>query len=390
MADFNKESQILVTCPKNIAPVLAEEVKGLGFQALNIQPAFVELKGTLTDCMRLNLWLRTAHKVLYKIADFNASNPDQLYQVVKRINWEDFIPANGFFSVSSQVVNDNIRDTRFANLKVKDAIADRIKDKSGIRPDSGSERHGIVIFLHWKQDSASIFIDTSGETIAKHGYRKLPHKAPMQETLAAAVILSSVWKPGQAFINPMCGSGTLGIEAALIACNIAPGVFRDNFGFMHLVDFPMLEWKSMSDAAENGEKELHGRFILSENDPQAIEVSRKNALSAGFRQELEFEICPFEETQIPEHEEGVVILNPEYGERLGEIGQLSETYQAIGDFFKKKCNRYTGYVFTGNVELAKKIGLRPKRKIPFYNGQIEARMLEYEMYIGSRKSKYNL
>jgi len=390
MADFNKESQILVTCPKNIAPVLAEEIKGLGFSILNMQPAFVELKGSLTDCMKLNLWLRTAHKVLYKIAVFKASNPDQLYQIVKRINWEEFIPADGFFSISSQVVNEHIRDTRFANLRVKDAIADRIKDKKGIRPDSGSERHGIVIFLHWKEDDASIFIDTSGETIAKHGYRKLPHKAPMQETLAAAVILTSVWKPGQNFINPMCGSGTLAIEAALIACNIAPGVFRDNFGFMHLVGFPIIEWKSLSDAAESGEKELQGRFVLSDIDPQAIEVSRKNALCAGFKRELEFEICPFEETQIPENEDGVVILNPEYGERLGEIGELTETYKAIGDFFKKRCNGYTGYIFTGNADLAKKIGLRPKRKIPFYNGQIEARLLEYELYSGSRKSKYNL
>lgn len=390
MADFSKESQILVTCPKGIAPILADEIDNLGYGVLNIQPAFVELRGSLQDCMKLNLWLRTGHKVLYKIADFVASNPDQLYQALKKINWEDFIAKDGFFSVSSQVLNDHIRDTRFANLKVKDAIADRIKEKRGVRPDSGSERHGIVVFLHWSQNNASIYIDTSGETIAKHGYRKLPYKAPMQETLAAAVVLSSKWKPGQNFINPMCGSGTLAIEAALIACNIAPGVFRDNFCFMHLIDFPIIEWKHMSDSAEDGEKDLEGRFILSDIDFQAIEAAKKNAFSAGFRRELEFEACPFEETEIPEDNKGIVVLNPEYGERLGEISQLGETYRAIGDFFKRSCDGYTGYIFTGNMDLAKKIGLKPKRKIPFYNGPIEARLLEFELYSGSRKSKYNL
>lgn len=390
MADFAKESSILITCPKNITPVLAREVEELGYQITNTGFAFVEINGSLNDCMRLNLWLRTAHKVLYKLKDFMALGPDLLYDNLKLINWEDYISEDGYFTVTSKVLNDRIRDTRFANLRVKDAIVDRISDKKGKRPDTGPDKSQSVVFLHWENEKASVFLDTSGETIAKHGYRKLPHKAPMQETLAAAVVLASRWQQGTTFINPMCGSGTLAIEAALIATNTAPGLLRDNFGFMHIEGFPMFDWRAIRESAENEEKKLEGQFILSDIDPKAVQAARKNAQLAGFENFFEFEVCPFEKTEIPQENKGIVIVNPEYGERLGDVESSGPLYTAIGDFFKQECKGYTGYIFTGNPELAKKIGLRPKRKIPFYNGPIESRLLEFELYEGSKKAKYNL
>jgi putative N6-adenine-specific DNA methylase len=385
MADFSKESEIVITCPKNIVPYLSQEVEALGYKILHADAAFVRIKGSLDDCMVLNLWLRTAHKVLYKVWDFYAPDPDSLYKEIYRIPWEHLIDDKGYFTVTSQVFNDNIRDTRFANLKVKDAIADKIKDRKGNRPDSGPAKDKTVVFLHWDREKATVFLDTSGETIAKHGYRRIPGKAPMQETLAAAVIMAGRWKPGQIFINPMCGSGTLGIEAALIAANKAPGLLRDEFGFMHIIGFADRKWNALLAEARRKMVLPQNRFLLSDIDPEAVKGAKINASMAGLDKVIEFEVADFREIQIPEGEEGVIIMNPEYGERLGDEAELETTYKEIGDFFKKDCKGYTGYVFTGNIELGKKVGLKPKRRIPFFNGPIECRLFEYELYSGTRR-----
>lgn len=389
MADFTRNSDIIITCPKNISAVLASEVENLGFKVMQTHSAYIGTEGSLIDCMVLNMWLRTAHRVLYKLKEFRAVNPDDLYREVVRFPWENIIEADGYFSVISEVFNESINDTRFASLKVKDAIVDRIKDKKGIRPDSGPERDSVVIYIYWHESKATLYIDTSGETIAKHGYRIFPGKAPMQETLAAAVVLSSKWKPGDVFINPMCGSGTLAIEAALIAAQKAPGLLRENFGFMHLIGYPPAEWARIRDEARRKMVIPKGRFLLSDRSEDAVDISRKNASYAGLDKIMEFSVDDFRNVEIPEGENGIVIFNPEYGERLGEVSELEETYKEIGDFFKKKCKGYTGYIFTGNPGLGKKIGLKTKRKIPFYNGTIECRLLEYELYEGSKRANSN-
>ena len=202
----------------------------------------------------------------------------------------------------------------------------------------------------------------------------------MNEALAAAAVLSTRWDKKQPFIVPMCGSGTLGIEAALISMNKAPGLERENFSFMHCKMYNSRIWRmtrneAMSKAKSNPQAEI----ILTDRDPSAITAARDNAKNAGLARSLEFKVCDFEETPIPKGP-GIVFLNPEYGQRLGEEEQLLETYSAIGDFFKQKCNGYFGYIFTGNMELGKKVGLRTKRRMPFYNGKIECRLLEYELY----------
>jgi putative N6-adenine-specific DNA methylase len=207
----------------------------------------------------------------------------------------------------------------------------------------------------------------------------------MQETLGAAIILATGWKGNGNFVNPMCGSGTLAIEAALIALERAPGSVRSNYGFMHLKGFDESSWKALRREirAEAGDR-LNGRIIATDISPQAVEAAKKNAMTAGVERFIEFGVCDFSETPIPEGG-GVVILNPEYGERMGEIEALKDIYRKVGDFFKKKCNGYTGYVFTGNLDLAKKVGLRTNRRITFFNGPIECRLLEYDLYEGSRK-----
>jgi putative N6-adenine-specific DNA methylase len=215
----------------------------------------------------------------------------------------------------------------------------------------------------------------------------IPLKAPMQETLSAAVVLATGWSGGRNFINPMCGSGTLAIEAALITLGRAPGLLRNNYGFMHLKGFDDSSWKALRRKIRAEAKDqLNGRIIATDISQQAIEAGKKNAMTAGVERFIEFGVCDFSETPVPGGG-GMVILNPEYGERMGEIEKLTGIYRGIGDFFKKKCNGYTGYVFTGNLDLAKKVGLRTKRRILFYNGPIECRLLEYDLYEGSRKKE---
>ena len=216
MQVFHNKSKVILTCNKRLSPYLVEEVKALGYEIVRDFPTGVELNITLTECIKLNLNLRCASQILYCISSFKINSPEELYREVVDLPWEDLIDFSGYFSVTSNVDNPTITTPLFSNLKVKDAIVDRIKDKKGIRPNSGSDANRTVVHLYWKDDQADIFLDTSGETLAKHGYRKIPGKAPMLEALAAGVVMSTKWDQKSPFINPMCGSGTLAIEAALL------------------------------------------------------------------------------------------------------------------------------------------------------------------------------
>jgi len=384
---WGKKSRIVITCAKGVSPFLKQEILSVGFPALSAGMAEVETEGTMEDTQRLNLLIRTGQRVLYLLESFSARTPEDLYKRVSRISWEDYIPEDSYFSVTSSVHNPTIKDSRFANVKCKDAIVDRIKEKRGRRPDTGPERDKIVVHLYWKGNICQVFLDTSGEPLSRRGYRMIPLKAPMQETLGAAVVLATGWTGDGNLINPMCGSGTLAIEAALIALERAPGLLRSNYGFMHLRGFDEPSWKILRRKIRAEAKDrLSGKIIATDISQQAVEAAKKNAMIAGVDRFIEFGVCDFSETPIP-NGEGAVILNPEYGERLGEGVELKEIYIRIGDFFKKKCQRYRGYVFTGNLDLSKKIGLRTSRRILFYNGPIECRLLEYDLYEGSRKGE---
>lgn len=386
MQSFNKPSHIIITCSKRLTPFLEKEIIASGYKISRVFQTGIEINGTLNDCIRLNLKLRCASQVLYSLKSFSCNNATELYQVVSEIQWESMIPRNGYFSITSNVDTASINNSLFANVKVKDAIADRFRNKFNERPDSGPELDKTVINLFWKNDGAEIFIDTSGETLSKHGYRKIPGKAPMMESLAAATILATNWNRKSPFINPMCGSSTLAIEAAMVATNRYPGLFRDNYGFMHIIGFDEEFFKKEKQRLSDEIKDVPGlKLIATDISADAIHISKINAGAAGVADLIQFDICDFAETNVPQNADGIVFFNPEYGERMGDEIELQETYSRIGDFLKKKCKGYTGYVFTGNVNLAKKIGLKPKRKIEFYNGKIDCRLLEYELYSGSRR-----
>ncbi|UQA78162.1 class I SAM-dependent RNA methyltransferase [Sphingobacterium siyangense] len=385
MEVFNTPNKVIITCNKRLSPYLQQEVKELGFDIVRAFPTGVELKVSINDTIKLNLNLRTASQILYSLKEFTANNPTELYDELSQIAWEELIQFDGYFSVSSNVDNETISTPLFANVKVKDAIVDRIKEKKGMRPNSGPDNNKAVVHLYWKDDRAEIFLDTSGETLAKHGYRKIPGKAPMLEALAASTIIASKWDGNSPFVNPMCGSGTLAIEAALIATNRKPGLLRMNYSFMHFIGYDetvfFQERRVLKDQIN---KKVAPQIIASDISEEAINVSKMNARTAGVEQLISFEVCDFAETHVPK-EGGVILFNPEYGERLGTHSKLEITYKRMGDFMKQECKGYRGYIFTGNPDLAKKIGLRASRRIEFYNGKLDCRLLEYELYEGTRE-----
>ncbi len=379
--DFNKKNTLVISCSPGLNTALSHELEGLGFEIVKSDPKAVITNGDFSDAMMLNYKLRCANRVFWHLASFRAIHPNHLYKNAKKIAWEEILKLDGFFSIDSFVKNKFIRDTRFANLKLKDAIADRFIEIEDKRPDTGSSKDEAVIFMRWLDEEVELFVDTSGQTIAKHGYRKNPGTAPLMENLAAGIIQESKWDKASHFVNPMCGSGTLAIEAALMAVGIYPGKYRDNYAFQHLKSYNPADWQTVKNKIES-EKEiaqLNFKIIASDIDRKAISIARENAKYAGVEHLIDFEVCAFEETPIPEGG-GVVVFNPEYGERMGELVQLETTYQQMGDFLKQKCSGYLGYIFTGNMDLAKKVGLRTKARIPFFNGKIECRLLEYELY----------
>ncbi len=378
------KNTILVTAPRGLSTFLKSEIEEAGYPVHWAGPSGVETEGDFNDAMRMNLLFRTAHHVLYRVGKFKCDSPDELYTQINRIPWETMIPVDEYLSVVSNAVHPSIRDTRFVNMKSKDAIVDRIMARKGRRPDSGPDRTGAVISVFWREGICSVYLDTSGEPLSKRGYRRIPLHAPMQETLAAGVILASGWKGNGNFINPMCGSGTLAIEAALIGLNRAPGILRDNYGFFHTLLFNNENWKALKqNAFSEQKKQINGKILATDISIEAIEAAKKNAKVAGVESHIEFAVSDFAETSLPSGG-GVVMINPEYGFRLGEQKDLEETYRGIGNFLKNRCQGYKGYVFTGNTALAGKIGLKSKRKFLFQSGKLDCRLYEYELYAGSK------
>ncbi len=381
------ESTITITCSKRITPYLEREVEMLGYTIFDKNINSVSINGTMADAMKLNFYVRTGNQVLYKIAEFNVAEPKALFKKMLDIQWDTWLKEDGYFSIVSTGNNENIDNFMYVNQVCKDAIADFFMGKYGQRPDSGPEKNKAVISIYWVDDVCTVYLDTSGETLTKHNYRKVPFKAPMQEALAAATILATGWDMDSNFVNPMCGSGTLAIEAALMVQNKYPGLLRNYYAFMHFKVYEEDDWEAIRKEAKSIiKKDIQAKIIASDRDPLAIDVAKRNAQTAGVDHLIHFEVCDFENTTIPEGA-GVVFINPEYGHRLGDLDILEEVYIGIGDFFKKSCAGYLGCVFTGNLDLGKKIGLKPKRKTEFYNGKIDCRLFQFELYKGSKTIK---
>ena len=385
MADTDKP--IVVLCLPRLGNMLVHELMLIGYVPEFSDDTSAVVRGNFADVFRLNLMLRTASRVLWPVASFQASNPNELYRGALEIPWENKMRSDGYFSIDSFVRHADIRDTRFANVKFKDAVADRFMKTHGRRPNSGPEKTGTVIYFRWIDNHCDVYFDSSGETLARHGYRVRSVRAPLIESLAAALVYQSGWKGEGHFLNPMCGSGTLAIEAALMRSGMYPALKRRNFAFQQLKGFNPSQWMELCRSLERKPVQPEGnwgRIIASDRDPAVVEAARINAHEAGVEELIEFSVCDFAASPVPEGG-GVVLLNPAYGERMGDAASLEPVYASIGDFFKQRCSGYRGYVFTGNMDLAKKIGLHARRRIPFFNAKIDCRLLEYDLYQGSRR-----
>lgn len=393
---------IIISCAKELSRWTEIEVTDMGYQPIEVTENTVVVRGSMRDVMKLNLHLRTAHRVLVPLLRTTCRNIRDLYEAVRSIDWENLIEADGYFSVSSIVHNYTIRDTRIPSLYTKDAIADRMREKCQRRPDSGGDNSGAAVFVYWERDEAIIYLDTSGEPLSKRGYRKIPGSAPMQETLAAACIMALKWDGKTPFISPMCGSGTPAIEAAMIAMNKAPGSLKGHFAFQsikgyrsiipgesaprvaprqHVGATPEQIWKeTVMDAVAAESKEGIPPIIATDISPEAVDNAHSNAIAAGVSQFITFKDCDFADTPVPESEaspRGVVFFNPEYGIRLGTFEELAPVYERIGDFMHEKCGGYTGGLITGNPDLARLVNLYYRTRVPFFNGPIDCRLFIY-------------
>jgi len=384
--DFTARNQIAISCAPFIAPWLQLGLRSLGYESNKIAETIIFLDGTFEDCIHLNLSLRTGNRVFFLLKKFEAGSMDKIYTEAKDFQWENLLKQDGYFSVHSEGAHEELKNTMFLNVKVKDAIVDRLREITGQRPNSGSDKRQAVIYVHWNEQECSLYLDTSGETLTKHGYRKTPMLAPLQESLAAAMIASSKWNRKAPFINPMCGSGTLAIEAAMMAINKPPGLLRSNFGFMHVLAFEHNRFLLIRNKIESEANKNQVTIIASDINRKAVDIAKENAKNAGVEYMIDFKTCALEDTPVPSGG-GIVMINPPYGERIGNTVELEKLYETIGSFFKKKCGGYTGYVFSGNAGLNKFIGLKTSRKIRFLNGSLECRLLEYELYAGTKKQK---
>ena len=387
-----KVTAVMTPAPKQDAtlscfaavPRGAEELAGAELAALGITDAKPGKGGVIfhtdrTGLYRANLWLRTASRVLVQLALFPCSNPPELYAGVYAIPWQELITPDMTLAVDCSLRDSALTHSGFVALKTKDAVVDRIREACGRRPNVDTASPDVRINVHLHKNICTVSLDSSGDSLDRRGYRLERNEAPLRETLAAAVIALTGWDGSIPLADPMCGSGTIPVEAALLAAHIPPGLQR-SFGFERWLDFDSDLWKRICADAEEGIRRLPLGLITGYDlDNRALLLAGRNTAKAGLEGQVHFFHAALQEFQ-PEGDKGVVIINPPYGKRLGEEEDLRELYCQIGDVMKKRCRGWTGYVLTGNLELAKYIGLKASRRYVLYNGAIECRLLKYDLY----------
>lgn len=362
----------------------AEELAGAELAALGISDAKPGKGGVAfsTDragLYRANLWLRTASRVLVQLALFPCASPSELYAGVHTIAWQELITPDMTLAVDCSLRDSTLTHSGFVALKTKDAVVDRIRESCGSRPNVDTASPDVRINVHLHKNVCTISLDSSGDSLDRRGYRLERNEAPLRETLAAAVVALSGWDGSMPLADPMCGSGTIPVEAALLAAHIPPGLQR-LFGFQRWLDFDSALWERLCAEAVAGIRKLPVGLITGYDlDSRALLLAGRNSANAGLDGQIHFFHAALQEFR-PEGDKGVVIINPPYGKRLGEEDDLRELYCQIGDVMKKYCRGWTGYVLTGNLELAKYIGLKASRRFVLFNGAIECRLLKYDLY----------
>ena len=370
-----------LTCPRGLEEVTAKDISP---HCKNVKTGSggVSFSGDWRTLYTVNLYSRTGMFALVKLMEFSADNQKDLYYQIADYPWYEWISHDDTFSIRSRVFSKHFTDSNFVTLKVKDAIVDRIRQKTKRRPDVDKDnpRYSLFVFIH--EDKVSVFLNSSGSSLSKRGYRQKIHKAAINEALGAGLILLSGWEPSQPFYDPMCGSGTLPIEAAMIGRNIPGGNYRKGFTFKGWRDFDPRLWNSV--VKESREKIKNDKLHIfgSDNMGANVDMAKRNARQILIHTHIKFTKREFEDFK-PENTGGTILMNPPYGERIGEEKDLESLYQLIGSVLKQNCVNNDAFIFSGNKDLTKLIGLKSQRNYVLKNGKIDCRLLHYPIREGN-------
>ncbi len=374
------------TTAKGMEPLLADEIQKISGGPAEIKGSGVRFSGSLEVGYRACLWSRIANRILLPLATFPASDPEMLYEGVKSLNWEDHLTSEKTLAVDFSTSNSQITHSHYGALKVKDAIVDQFRDRTGSRPSVNTQSPDVRVNVYLRSDQATVSLDLSGESLHRRGYREEAGEAPLKENLAAALLTLAGWPSlgddKRAFLDPMCGSGTLPIEAALLASNIAPGLGRKSFGFMGWDGHVPMLWKRIVQEAKDQiitDPRRIPKIVGYDQDFRVIRIALQNLERAGLRGKVHFEKRELAQCKSI-GEKGVLIVNPPYGLRLGEVEGLKPLYGKLGDLLKQEFKGWSGFIFTGSPELSKFVGLKATRRHVLFNGAVECRLLEYELY----------
>lgn len=374
------------TCPRGLEQILAQELQQQGCTDITPTDGGVSYKGTLAHVYRVNLYSRTASRVLLQLTRATYRSEDDIYRVAKNLKWQDWFTVNQTFRVKVEGKRANVKSLDFIALKIKDGVCDHFREHGGERPSIDKMHPDIRIHAFLDDRTVSIFIDTSGEALFKRGYRQDTGEAPLRENLAAGLLLLAGYDGSQPFQDPFCGSGTIAIEAAWIATRRAAGLMR-RFGFEKLTNFDRALWAKLK-AEARGEildKPLN-KLSASDNDHAMTRAAKENAIAAEVDRFIDIKMLDSQDTR-PNGENGVVVSNPPYGVRLAEVQALHALYPQLGSWLKQHYAGWTAGMFTGDMEMPKLMRLKPKRKIPLYNGNLDCRLFLFDMVSGSNREK---
>ncbi len=363
------------TCARGLESLMVEELAAL--RAADIEPGRggVAFRGDRALLYRANLSLRTAVRVLQPLLNAEVRSPDDLYEAVQTVNWSEYMTPDHTLAVDCNVRDSQITHSQYAARKVKDAICDQFREQCGLRPSVDPERPMVGLNLHIYKNHAVLSLDSSGDSLHKRGYRPIQTIAPINEALAAGLILRTGWRGDRPFADPMCGGGTLCIEAAWIAMNRPPGLTRKHFGFMGWLDYDVGLFANMRDELRTRvKKTLPAPILGSDQRRDAIEFATSNAKAAGVGNVIAWSVAQLHDWK-PPSTPGMVICNPPYGERIGEEDDLRGYYRQMGTVFRERCVGWDVWVFTGNENLARELGIEPLESLPFFNGKIPCRLL---------------
>lgn len=366
--------------------ILAKELQQLGAQEVEIGTRMVSFKGDKGFMYKANLSLRSALKILKPIYHFRAFNDQSLYKGIQGIDWSKYLNANQTFVIDTTIHSDNFKHSQFVSQKAKDAIVDQFRDKFGQRPSIDKDFPDLRINIHIDRDQCSVALDTSGASLHHRGYRTATNIAPINEVLAAGMLLLSGWDGSSHFLDPMCGSGTILVEATMIACNIPANINRKEFAFEKWNDWDNDLFDQIIDALMKRTREFHHTIVGYDKAPSAVQKAKDNVRNANLEDYITISQANFFETKKETVGPLHMVFNPPYGERL-DI-ELERFYRELGDTLKNNYSNTNAWFITANLEALKYVGLRPSRKIKLFNGSLEARLVKYEMYEGSKRTKF--